>query len=132
MSTIRSLYVENTTGAVLATPSATVTKGKDYAIKFLERKIAAIDIGVEAGKMGNASGALAFTPTGDVIKSVISCVAVDKDDGAVKGQTAIFAKIDANGNLVLRDKYNPEADPPEAPSVDAGDSVFITFVTGAQ
>ena len=74
-SVIRYTDVINATGAVLTPTTGLIIEGKDGSLKGFKRVLAAIDVGVEAGKTRDASdptgGCLVATVKGAKIKQVL-------------------------------------------------------------
>lgn len=72
VASVRYRAITNTTGAVVAPGDAIISYGQDHAFEAVERTLAAIDVGAEAGKIRHAGGMIFAEFQGSPIKSIIS------------------------------------------------------------
>lgn len=66
------MAVANTTAAVIPAGGALIQYGQDYATETVSRTLAAIDVGVGAGKTQHAEGMIFAEFKGAIIKQVIA------------------------------------------------------------
>lgn len=118
------MTLANATGAVLT--DASVKQGKFNGLKVIQRTLSAIDVGAEAGKTEHAQGALCFTPSGCVVKGIVSVTAMAANAGTMKSPLQVCAHVRADGSIAIRDVIPGGG----AAVLAAGDVVTITFVTG--
>lgn len=72
VASVRHRAITNATGAVVVAGGAIISYGQDHAFQTVERTLAAIDVGTEAGKIRHAGGMIFAEFQGSPIKSIIS------------------------------------------------------------
>lgn len=98
VASVRHSVFANATGAVVAAGGATVEKGQDYATHTISRTLAAIDVGVGAGKTQHASGMIFAEFQGVLAKAVISI-------SVFRAGVLFMAGGDAATTVVAKPKY---------------------------
>lgn len=135
VSSVRYRPITNATGAVVVAGAAKIGYGQDFSMETVERTLAVIDVGNNAGKTQHAQGMIFAEFSGAVIKNVVSVEVFRTANGfdyEWLGTDAATLKIgysitNAGGVSTLRLQDSSTA----AAFVASGDRVVVTVLLGS-